>query len=157
MALLLLIALVVAHLPSPSLCFSFIISHPSSKNIDLPRRQRLSCSSNNDSIDENTLISSQKRRKILISPFTATIAVASQNKVALAADDDGQLPNLLDQIKEGRQQLEDIPELIKAEKWDAGMYLLKRYYIDIVYYSWKWICCKVEFIFQKKNLIHKNV
>ena len=70
------------------------------------------------------LVSSQKRRKILIGPFTAaTIAVASQNKVALAADDDGQLPKLLDQIKEGRQQLEDIPELIKAEKWDAGMYL----------------------------------
>ncbi len=127
MAVLLLIALVVAHLPSPSLCFSFIISHPSSKNIDLPRRQRLSaCSSNNDSIGENMLVSSQKRRKILIGPFTAaTIAVASQNKVALAADD-GQLPKLLDQIKEGRQQLEDIPELIKAEKWDAGMYLLKR-------------------------------
>ena len=127
MAVLLLIALVVAQLPSPSLCFSFIISHPSSKNIDLPRRQRLSCSSNNDSIDENILVSSQKRRKILIGPFTAaTIAVASQNKVALADADDGQLPNLLDQIKEGRQQLEDIPELIKAEKWDAGMYLLKR-------------------------------
>ena len=129
MAVILLIALVVAHLPSPSLCFSFIISHPSSKNIDLPhRRQRLSaCSSNNDSIDENMLVSSQKRRKILISPFTATITVASQSKVALAADeDDGQLPKLLDQIKEGRQQLEDIPELIKAEKWDAGMYLLKR-------------------------------
>lgn len=73
------------------------------------------------------LVSSQKRRKILISPFTATITVASQSKVALAADeDDGQLPKLLDQIKEGRQQLEDIPELIKAEKWDAGMYLLKR-------------------------------
>ena len=68
------------------------------------------------------LVSSQKRRKILISPFTAaTFAVVSQNKVALAADD-GQLPKLLDQIKEGRQQLEDIPELIKAEKWDAGMY-----------------------------------
>ena len=127
--LLLMIALVVAHLPSPSL--SFIISHPSSKNIDLPRRQsRLSaCSSNNDSIGENTLISSQKRRKILIGPFTAaTIAVASQSKAALADADDGQLPKLLDQIKEGRQQLEDIPELIKAEKWDAGMYLLKRYH-----------------------------
>jgi hypothetical protein len=124
MTVLLLIALVVAHLPSPSLCFSLIISHPSSKNIDLPRRERLSaCSSkNNDSIGENMLVSSQKRRKILIGPFTAaTFAVASQNKVALAADD-GQLPKLLDQIKEGRKQLEDIPELIKAEKWDAGMY-----------------------------------
>src|SRR5210317_1346744 len=81
MAVLLLIALVVAHLPSPSLCFSFIIfSHPSSKNIDLPRRQRLSaCSSNNDSIGENMLVSSQKRRKILSGPLiAATIAVASQ-------------------------------------------------------------------------------
>jgi hypothetical protein len=120
MGVLLLIALV--SLPSPSL--SFIISH--SSYIDLPRRQRLSaCSSNNnnDNIGENMLVSSQKRRKILISPFTAaTIAVASQNKVALADADDGQLPKLLDQIKEGRQQLEDIPELIKAEKWDAGMY-----------------------------------
>jgi len=68
------------------------------------------------------LVSSQKRRKILSGPLiAATIAVASQNKVALAADD-GQLPKLLDQIKEGKQQLEDIPELIKAEKWDAGMY-----------------------------------
>lgn len=130
MAVLLLIALVVAHLPSPSLCFSFIISHPSSKNIDLPRWQRLSASSSNNdsSIDENMLVSSQKRRKILIGPFTATIAVASQSKVALADAEDGQLPNLLDQIKEGRQQLEDIPELIKAEKWDAGMFLLKRYH-----------------------------
>lgn len=23
--------------------------------------------------------------------------------------------------------------------------------IDIVYYIWKWICCKVEFIFQRKT------
>ena len=32
---------------------------------------------------------------------------------------DGNLRDLLGQIKEGREQLESVPELIKAEKWDA--------------------------------------
>ena len=29
--------------------------------------------------------------------------------------------------------------------------------IDIVYYIWKWICCKVEFIFKVKPLTRKNI
>jgi len=53
--------------------------------------------------------------------FTAgtILSTVFDNKAALAAD--GQLSVLLDQIKEGSKQLEAVPDLIKAEKWDAGM------------------------------------
>ena len=37
-----------------------------------------------------------------------------------AALAEGTLDGLVGQLKEARQQLDDIPDLIKEEKWDAG-------------------------------------
>ena len=122
MVVLFLVVVVVGHLP---LCLSFM-SPPSSLNLHLPRQQLAASSSknNNDEIGEEGLVSSQQRRKVVSVPFIASAVGAIfttalvDNKPALAAE--GQLRKLLDQIKEGRQQLEDDPELIKAEKWDSG-------------------------------------
>ncbi len=70
------------------------------------------------------MVTSQLRRRIMSWPLVVTagtiLSTAVDNKAALAAD--GQLPKLLDQIKEGSKQLDAIPELIKGEKWDSGMY-----------------------------------
>jgi hypothetical protein len=107
----------IANLP---LCLSFISL--SSMNRHLPRQQRLAASSSHDFSE--CFVSSKQRRTILSDSvfFTAVGAIFSTavgNKAARAAD--GQLPKLLDQIKEGRAQLEPIPQLINAEKWDSGM------------------------------------
>ena len=66
----------------------------------------------------------QNRRSFLARSFTATLGIATSfnggsTDSAVAAD--GQLNDILAQIKEGRTQLESIPDLIKDEKWDAGM------------------------------------
>jgi len=86
-------------------------------NHQIPR-QLLAASSSDD-----FMVTSNHRRTILSGPliFTAgtILSTVVDNKAALAAD--GQLSVLLDQIKEGSKQLEAVPDLIKAEKWDAGM------------------------------------
>ena len=95
------------------LCCSFVT--PSSNP-----RQLLAAASNNI---HDCVVTSQQRRTILTGPLIATtgtiLSTLLDNKAALAAD--GQLTKLLEQIKEGSKQLEDVPELIKAEKWDPGM------------------------------------
>ena len=63
----------------------------------------------------------QLRRSILTSSLVATFGIAScfdENNVAIAAD--GKLDEILDQVKEAREQLESVPDLIKDEKWDSG-------------------------------------
>mmetsp|Transcript_36647 Transcript_36647/g.76898 ORF Transcript_36647/g.76898 Transcript_36647/m.76898 type:complete len:240 (-) Transcript_36647:258-977(-) len=61
----------------------------------------------------------QHRRSVIASSlaFTFGIVTCFNENVALAAD--GKLDELLGQIKEARGQLESVPDLIKAEKWDA--------------------------------------
>lgn len=59
------------------------------------------------------------RRFILANSLGLCIAacVGSPNAATAA---DGKLAGILGQIKEAQGQLEAIPDLIKAEKWDAG-------------------------------------
>jgi len=63
------------------------------------------------------MVTSQQRRTILGWPLIITAETILSTAVNAAY---GQLPKLLDQIKEGSKQLDAIPELIKAEKWDSG-------------------------------------
>ena len=102
------------------LCCSFL--SPPKTNRKLPQQPLAASSSSSNSFDDFR-ISSQKRRTILSQPlaFTAGTILSTlvDNKTAHAAD--GQLTVLLDQIKEGSKQLEAVPDLIKAEQWDAGM------------------------------------
>ncbi|KAL7497837.1 hypothetical protein ACHAWT_007719 [Skeletonema menzelii] len=100
------------------LCCSFL--SPPKTNRKLPQQPLAASSSSSNSFDD-CRISSQKRRTILSQPlaFTAGTILSTlvDNKTAHAAD--GQLTVLLDQIKEGSKQLEAVPDLIKAEQWDA--------------------------------------
>ena len=48
----------------------------------------------------------------------ATTQYFGRPNAAFAAD--GKLADTLSQIKNAREQLDDIPALIDAEKWDAG-------------------------------------
>jgi hypothetical protein len=62
----------------------------------------------------------KSRRSFLTGNIAATmfgIATVIRPRSVIATG--GNLNDLLDQIKEGRDQLEIVPELIKAEKWDA--------------------------------------
>ena len=54
----------------------------------------------------------------------ATIGTTTQyfGRPNAAFASDGKLADTLSQIKDAREQLDDIPALIDAEKWDAGMY-----------------------------------
>ena len=65
----------------------------------------------------------KSRRSFVTCSFAATFGIAASlegPKEVLAAD--GNLYVILGQLKEGRDQLECVPDLIKAEKWDAGKY-----------------------------------
>lgn len=55
----------------------------------------------------------------------ATIGATTQyfGRPNAAFASDGKLADTLSQIKDAREQLDDIPALIDAEKWDAGMCL----------------------------------
>lgn len=64
---------------------------------------------------------SQLRRSIFTSAVVSTLGAATcfdRPDAATAAD--GNLDAMLGQIKEARDQLEVVPDLIKDEKWDAG-------------------------------------
>ena len=64
------------------------------------------------------------RRSVLKYSFAATFGTAASfigPDAVIAAD--GKLNDILGQIKQGREQLECVPDLIKAEKWDAGKYV----------------------------------
>jgi hypothetical protein len=56
------------------------------------------------------------RRSILTNSLAVTACFGPI--AAIAAD--GKLDAILNQIKEANKQLEDVPDLIKAEKWDSG-------------------------------------
>jgi len=64
---------------------------------------------------------SELRRSILTNSIAATlgctVCLDAPNVVTAA---DGKLDIILDQIKEARDQLASVPDLIQAEKWDAG-------------------------------------
>ena len=65
----------------------------------------------------------KSRRSFVTCSFAATFGIATSfdgPKAVVAAD--GNLYVILGQLKEGRDQLECVPDLIKAEKWDAGKY-----------------------------------
>mmetsp|Transcript_42117 Transcript_42117/g.71983 ORF Transcript_42117/g.71983 Transcript_42117/m.71983 type:complete len:246 (-) Transcript_42117:90-827(-) len=70
-------------------------------------------------IDNSSEPYCQLRRSILTSSLVATFGISAcfEGNVAIAAD--GKLGALLADIKEARGQLDDVPDLIKAEKWDA--------------------------------------
>jgi hypothetical protein len=64
------------------------------------------------------------RRSFLTYSFAATFGIAAsfvRPDAAIAAD--GKLNAILGQIKQGRDQLECVPDLIEAEKWDASKYI----------------------------------
>ena len=113
------IFLLIAAVVQFPFCCSFL--SPSTTNRKLPQLP-LAASSSSNNFDDCTIFS-QQRRTILSRPliFTAgtILSTVVDNKTAHAAD--GQLTVLLDQIKEGSKQLEAVPDLIKAEQWDAGM------------------------------------
>lgn len=62
----------------------------------------------------------QSRRSFLAGNIAATMfGIPAVVRPSTVIATDGNLSDLLDQIKEGRDQLDSVPELIKAEKWDA--------------------------------------
>jgi hypothetical protein len=63
----------------------------------------------------------ESRRSFLASSFAGTFGIVTPfvgPNTVIASE--GKLQSILGQIKEGREQLECVPELIKAEKWDGG-------------------------------------
>jgi hypothetical protein len=88
------------------------------------RRVVLAASSSGPSIvDVVTERDCESRRSFLACSFAATLGIATPfvgSNTVIAAE--GRLQSILGQIKEGREQLECVPDLIKAEKWDGGEY-----------------------------------
>ena len=100
-------------------CQSFAISASSSVH-----RHVLTVASSAPSIvDFMTERHFESRRSFLTYSFAATFGTTTSfvgpNSVIAA---EGRLGSILGQIKEGREQLECVPDLIKAEKWDGGNY-----------------------------------
>lgn len=62
----------------------------------------------------------QMRRSILIGGILSTVGTIASANVAIASG--GKLDETLAQIKEANDQLDSIPDLIKAEQWDAGKF-----------------------------------
>jgi hypothetical protein len=58
------------------------------------------------------------RRSIVTGPVVASLLTLIANDKAQAAD--GNLNVLVGQLKESSKMMDVIPDLIKAEKWDAG-------------------------------------
>lgn len=77
-----------------------------------------------DSAEEPTYC--RLRRSILTNSLAATVGItACFGSPASAIVADGKLDAILGQIKEANKQLEDVPDLIKAEKWDSGKQVLR--------------------------------
>jgi hypothetical protein len=79
----------------------------------------INCSAD-DVLQSSSDASSQRRRSIALSPLVAMLGVSFCTDDYGAALAEGTLDGLVGQLKEARQQLDDIPDLIKEEKWDAG-------------------------------------
>lgn len=69
-------------------------------------------------VKDSTEISCRKRRSVLMCPVVSLAIVANGYGKALAAE--GSLIQIVSQLKESSSMLDEIPDLIKAEKWDAG-------------------------------------
>ena len=81
--------------------------------------------------DINYLIASQHRRSLVMGPIVASvIGITLSSSADSASAADGNLNQIVAQLKESSKMMDDIPELIKAEKWDAGEYfiLFKAYF-----------------------------
>ena len=115
------IILLIAAVAQFPLCSSFVSPTTHRKR---PQQQLFAASSSSNNVDECTISSQQRRailsRSLIVTAGTILSTSVVDNKIAHAAAD-GQLTVLLNQIKEGSKQLEAVPDLIKAEQWDAGM------------------------------------
>ena len=67
----------------------------------------------------NELNFNYNSRRSFLTGNIAVFGIAAVVRPSTVIATDGNLSDLLGQIKEGREQLESVPELIKAEKWDA--------------------------------------
>ncbi|KAL7522783.1 hypothetical protein ACHAWX_007512 [Stephanocyclus meneghinianus] len=72
-------------------------------------------------------VSSPHRRFIVTSPIIASLGIivtnVSNNEASAA---DGTLDRIVGQLKEASRMLDDVPDLIKAEKWDSVRAILIR-------------------------------
>ncbi|KAL7432266.1 hypothetical protein ACHAXH_001726 [Discostella pseudostelligera] len=101
-------------------CESFIPNDPS---IVLGRTTLLAAAASDSSPVSNTFVDTSAhpcRRSFVNRSVAATLGTAlifNRPNAVIAADEN--LASILGQIKEARDQIEIIPDLIKSEKWDA--------------------------------------
>jgi hypothetical protein len=69
-----------------------------------------------------------------MAPIVASFSfgLVIENEEAFAA---GTLSTILGQLKEASKMLDDVPDLIKAEKWDSGEYQSIHFYIYFSYHD----------------------
>ena len=77
--------------------------------------------------DNSCTVSRPSRRSILISPIVVSLGLALTTEGNTAFATDGNLNQIVGQLKASSQMLDEIPDLIKAEKWDASKYYLVGY------------------------------
>lgn len=80
--------------------------------------------------DKEAEVSCSNRRSMLLSPFIASIGIVLGIDANEASAADGILDGLVGQLKESSKMLDDIPDLIKAEQWDAGKSI--QFYMSIL-------------------------
>ena len=75
--------------------------------------------------DTNRSSSDESRRSFITNSFVAATFVGTTffRPYQAFADTDIKLADVLAQVKDARVQMNDIPDLIKAEKWDAGTFM----------------------------------
>jgi hypothetical protein len=87
----------------------------------------------NDAIEADK-VRSLRRRSVVMAPIVASFSfgLVIENEEAFAA---GTLSTILGQLKEASKMLDDVPDLIKAEKWDSGEYQSIQLYIYFSYHD----------------------
>jgi len=91
--------------------------------------------------DTSTTTSSEESRRSFITDSFATAtfigSFSFRPHQAIAETDIIKLADVLAQVKDARGQMDDIPDLIKAEKWDAGTFMcdMKKRFICIPNYD----------------------
>lgn len=87
----------------------------------------------NDAIEADK-VRSLRRRSVVMAPIVASFSfgLVIENEEAFAA---GTLSTILGQLKEASKMLDDVPDLIKAEKWDSGEYQSIHFYIYFSYHD----------------------
>ena len=114
------------------ICFSSAFTHHTS--LSLRREISLSslflddrsCKSLVVLFDTSISSSDESRRSFITDSFAAATIVGtafSFRPHQAIADTDIKLADVLAQVKDARVQMDDIPDLIKAEKWDAGKFM----------------------------------